>query len=61
MLVAIVFFALALAPKPPSDNRDSCAVQGCGTYDPSRDECQCDDNCEDYDNCCSDYEKVSSY
>ena len=50
-----------LAPKPPAPpvpfNRNLCQVQGCGTYN-TRDACHCDENCEDYDNCCSDYKQV---
>ena len=39
---------------------NSCRQIGCNAgYEPSND-CQCDENCESYGNCCSDYESVCS-
>jgi KDEL-tailed cysteine endopeptidase len=48
----------APAPAPaPGPQPHTCAVIGCdGGYDPSR-PCQCDGNCESYQNCCTDYEE----
>jgi hypothetical protein len=45
----------------PGDNtagNDSiCAERGCGSYN-SLDDCQCDSFCQDYADCCTDYEEI---
>ena len=35
---------------------DSCYNRCNSGYNPS-DDCQCDENCQSYDNCCSDYQQ----
>eukprot|EP00932_Pfiesteria_piscicida_P002512 SRR837773.12447.p1 GENE.SRR837773.12447~~SRR837773.12447.p1 ORF type:complete len:415 (+),score=120.38 SRR837773.12447:187-1245(+) len=48
----------APAPAPsPAPAAASCSTYGCGKYN-SKHSCQCNDNCDSYGNCCSDYADV---